>query len=516
MPCPRPPLRPLSLTLAAALACNGDSIIAPSSGTLRVSASTIGVPVGAAGYTLQVDTRPAQPLGALSLMEIVPGNHTIQLGGLASNCSVDGENPRAVSVTAGETVAVNFKVLCTATTGSIQVTASTSGDFADVDGYLISIDGQARGTLAINGTKRLDGLNAGGHLVELGGVAANCFVQGTNRRQVELIQGGTAPVAFDVTCVSAPPIAYASAGSIFVVNVDGTGRTNLTPGEVSAYDPAWSPDGSKITFLKGYDLYLMDGDGTNRVRLTQDRLIFGYRWSPDGSSIAYYSEVTFDCGGSHPECTRPQIWVMRSDGSAPKVVAENAYEFSWSPDGHRIAFPSGQLYVVNSDGSGLKRLTDQIVAPGGVAWSPDGDRIAFATFMNEAPLREGPPPRDLFLVNPDGTGLVNLTRGSGDHEGPVWSPKGHKIAFGTYADPEQLDAEIGVIESDGTGETNLTRNPAFDYAPVWSPEGTMILFARNLGYPFGGDTEAYVMRADGGGQVNVSQGPASGWSWRPR
>jgi probable HAF family extracellular repeat protein len=136
--------------------------------------------------------------------DITPGNHTVQLAGIAPNCAVAEENPRTISVSAGETTTVPFTVSCSATTGSLRVSSSSSGPSPDADGYTITLDGTERGTLGTSGIVSVDALTAGDHLVGLSGVAGNCRVQGDNPRTVTVTAGQSAEVAFTVTC-SAPP-----------------------------------------------------------------------------------------------------------------------------------------------------------------------------------------------------------------------------------------------------------------------------------------------------------------------
>jgi hypothetical protein len=212
---PHTPLQLTETLLVAAvlggLACSGDSslTIPPTMGRIEVTTATTGAEPDADGYTIQVGDQAALPIGASANMQtgdLEPGNYTVHLAGVAPNCTV-AENPRTVSVAAGEMATVSFAVTCNATTGGLQVSASTSGPAPDADGYGVIVDGTERGTLAAVGTVSIVGLALGSHTVGLSGVAANCQVQGENPRAAMVSAGANAAVAFEVVCAEAPAAA---------------------------------------------------------------------------------------------------------------------------------------------------------------------------------------------------------------------------------------------------------------------------------------------------------------------
>jgi Tol biopolymer transport system component len=90
------------------------------------------------------------------------------------------------------------------------------------------------------------------------------------------------------------------------------------------------------------------------------------------------------------------------------------------------------------------------------AWSPDGTQIAFRSD------RDGS--SDVYVINTDGTGLQDLTDDPAFDWAPSWSPDGSQIAFQTNRDG---DWEIYIMNADGTAPTNLTHNPADDQLPFW-------------------------------------------------
>ena len=112
---------------------------------------------------------------------------------------------------------------------------------------------------------------------------------------------------------------------------------------------------------------------------------------------------------------------------------------------------------------------------------------------------------DIYVINPDGTGAVNLTNGVGDDDGPVWSPDGSRLAFNTTPLDQPLESEIAVMNADGSGRTSLTNRPGFDISPDWSPDGTQLVYQQSSDI----DSEIFVMNADGSGQLNVSNRPGT-------
>ena len=159
----------IALTLLVAVVyCSGgeDIVVPPPPGTLQIQTSTDGAEPDADGYSVQIDGGSSQAIGAvatLSIPEVPPGNHTVELADIAGNCTISSSNPQGIRVTAGETATVSFAVTCGATTGGLSITAATSGPSPDPDGYAISIDGADRGALGVNAAVTISGLVPGSH-----------------------------------------------------------------------------------------------------------------------------------------------------------------------------------------------------------------------------------------------------------------------------------------------------------------------------------------------------------------
>jgi Tol biopolymer transport system component len=237
---------------------------------------------------------------------------------------------------------------------------------------------------------------------------------------------------------------------------------------------------------------------------------------PSTSAAAHESRIAFvtDRDGPDPigNFGNQEIYVMNPDGTGQRrLTYEKAEDMTpaVSPDGRKIAFSSrrtGELYLflMNADGTDQRQLTQSSErgVPGAEpAWSPDGKRIAFRTAV---------PPLVMFSINVDGSGLKRLSDSTGGASSPAWSPDGKKIAFTSR---RSGNPEIYVMDADGGNVVRLTSNDAMDRFPAWSPDGRRIAFESDRD----GESHIYVMSADGSNQVRLTSPPGKDGhpSWSP-
>jgi hypothetical protein len=183
----------------------------PSTGDLTVGASTSGGTPDPDGYTVTVDGGQARGIGingATTYAGIAASAHTVELIGLAANCSISGQNPRSVNVPAGSSASTTFTVDCPTPpppTGALTVGATTTGGTPDPNGYTVTLDGGQLRTIGNNGSTPYTGLAPGTHVVVLGDIASNCTVSGGASHTVTVVAGLTTTETYAVDCPAPPP-----------------------------------------------------------------------------------------------------------------------------------------------------------------------------------------------------------------------------------------------------------------------------------------------------------------------
>ncbi|HEX4719114.1 MAG TPA: hypothetical protein VH300_11325 [Thermoleophilaceae bacterium] len=204
------------------------------------------------------------------------------------------------------------------------------------------------------------------------------------------------------------------------------------------------------------------------------------------------------------------IYTINTDGTGDRRLTtdpDDEFDPAWSPDGSKIAFVRNDegnrdVWVMNPDGSDQQRLTDDTASDRYPSWSPDGKFIAFRS--NRRPSTS----LDIWKMRADGSAPVRVTADSarwGDslETSPAWSPEGRELAFVSDRDGNR---EVYVTNADGSNPRRMTDSVADDQFPSWSPDGSEITWDTDRD----GNEEIYSMRSsDGGGQTNLTDNPAT-------
>ena len=282
-------------------------------------------------------------------------------------------------------------------------------------------------------------------------------------------------------------IAFASTrdgnSDIYVMASDGSNQRRVTVDPAADFLPAWSPDGKKIAFVSNRtdrnnrikQIWVIDADGKNPIRLTDGLGDSNPDWSPDGTKIVYDAHLD-----PEEHIGDDGITVMDADGNNKRLLTEEGAHPSWSPDGKRIVFISGRngkvnhIYVMDADGRNWIQLTHDFVHKRFPSWSPDERSIAYVTNQG------------IWVMDSDGENQRLLTKKNGDNH-PSWSPDSESIAFHSYGRDRGLGganrAGIYIVNVTNGAVDALLRDPDFgNYDPDWlylggfsvSPQGSHV------------------------------------------
>ncbi len=300
--------------------------------------------------------------------------------------------------------------------------------------------------------------------------------------------------------------------------VPGINRVQVTVADLSALEiTARSANPGPIVYVSGNsedvfgvfpgDLITVNEDGSDAIRIAFPDGGINYpanpAWSPDGSKVSYSRQQPLPAGGN-PNPIPLGVFILDVRGvreqrvppsGGSSALGDSLVEAAWSPTGAFIVAHSlsdQRLYTMRATGTGLKPITPAGELARSPSWSPDGTLIAYAC---------GPA---ICQIQPDGTGFRTITSGTE----PAWSPDGSQILFSRDS---LSDGGIWLINADGTGIEQIIEGNAT--APAWSPDGTRFLMTLRSGPR----SDIYIVDLDTRNSVLLT-GPRSHdrqASWRP-
>lgn len=341
-------------------------------GTLQAITTTTGSDQDGDGYSLVLDGDSGTPIGindTLYFNDLEAGSYQLELADIASNCSLNGSNPRSENITAGDTTSTTFQVACTALqTEEKIVFRRTISNQSEI--FIMNPDGSNEQQLTNNSvTDGFPVISHDGTKIAFYSERANSdgdlYIMNTDGSNVQRL---TTDAANDPSYYSWSPddsqIVFRDIRDgdteIYTINADGTGLNQLTNNSVGDNIASWSPSGDKIAFVRRYgssndqrDIFTINPDGTNEVQVTNDSNLYGsITYSPDGTKFAVAGRISSNS---------TQLYVTDTDGSNPIQLTNESdccavNSPSWSPDGTQIVLSirrnnTSQLYTVKADGS---------------------------------------------------------------------------------------------------------------------------------------------------------------------
>jgi len=492
---------PLTIAVQAGSQSTADfTVTCPVNGArVRVTTEAVGNDVDENGYFVKIGSGfpkrvPAQ--GVTNLSADAEGVLPIEVTDVAANCTPDPANPSTVTAAANQESPITLRFTCANINGALHVAVSATGPDVQAAGFQVTLDGKSV-TLDESNAALLPRLLGGNHslAIDAGLLQVNCQVSGPNPRTVSVAIADTTDVTIAVVCAAMPKVVLTASTTGADFDTDGYTVTLYDAADYYAipyrivipangtvrgpYMPAATYQGSLSGISSNCQL----------TGLTPNPVTLG------ATDVAL--NLTVRCNAAH------QLAFVTGTGAGSEIsvgselgtsvqLTTNAVADSnpaWSPDGQQLAFASGrdgnsEIYVMNADGSNVRRLTNNAAPDYQPTWSSDGTRIAF---VSERDANE-----EIYVMDQTGLNPVRLTNSPGIDIEPAWSPSGNRIVFARGGASNLTVTHV--MNSDGSGVTNLGTGGNREASPVWSPTGAQIAFVR-MDLPPQGSLR--IMNADG-------------------
>lgn len=247
--------------------------------------------------------------------------------------------------------------------------------------------------------------------------------------------------------------------SLHIMDWDGSRATSLGLKAHILMSPRWSKDGTKIVYSaeknRQWGIYVLDfASGKAEKVFSSPGTNIAADFTPDGTEVVF---------SSSKDGTPDLFSLNMKSGILKKLTSSYGIDVSpvVSPDGHSVAFVSDrggspQIYIMRRNGTDARRITFEGSYNTSPCWSPKGDKIVFSG-------RRGT--NQIFLVNPDGSGLTQLTS-DGNNEDPSFSPDGRYITFSSDRDGTK---GIFIMRANGENQKRITPRNLRASGPRWSP-----------------------------------------------
>jgi hypothetical protein len=414
-----------------------------------------GVSVTVAGTTTVTNVD-----GRYGIAALPEGSASITLGALPVECENPG--PQSVTLVSSQVADGSVHVTCR---GRIAGRVTSSG-LPSVGGLVVSVLGTTN-TAVTNSTGEylLAGLAAGPTTLTVTGLPEDCF----EPRMTVAVPGGRTVTAPDLVITCLPErIAFvapdeAGINHIFIMNIDGTGRRQLTFGPDGDLFPSISPDGSTVAFNRGnpFELYTIGVDGSGE---TSQNLGISWprpRWMRDGLRV-----VTFNAKGvqgqrvntlelyrvgTGPDGLQPIAGGAFLGGAPSAAYSDNRIAYARSPS---PALDQSAIYLLDTDNTAAGEAELLLDAPrpvGGISWAPDGSRVIF---VSDGAVG------DILTRSTEQSGTTTvLTSGPENYQSPVYSRNGKYIYF-------LRDGALCRMRADGSEVTQILSAAAFGGASI--------------------------------------------------